>query len=57
MALPEPVGPENDIAVWLDLMMMAKQRTERDGERLIDKMGLKLVKIWQTPQTEPLAVH
>jgi hypothetical protein len=33
MALPERVGPEDDSAVWLDLMMMAiggKERTKRD---------------------------
>jgi hypothetical protein len=59
MALPEPVGPEDDAAVWLDLTMMTiggKERTSRDWEVLIDKAGLRLVKIWQTPQTGPLAV-
>lgn len=59
MALPEPVGPEDDSAVWLDLMMMAiggKERTKGDWGRLMDKAGLKLVKLWQTPQTGPLAV-
>jgi hypothetical protein len=59
MALPEPVGPEDDGAVWLDLMMMTiggKERTKMDWDKLIEKAGLRLVKTWQTPQTGPLAV-
>ena len=59
MALPEPVGPEDTIAVCFDLMMLTiggKERTKNDWKSLVESAGLKLVKIWQTPQTGPLAV-
>ena len=59
VALPEPVGPEDDGAVWMDLMMMTiggKESTRRDWESLIGRAGLRLVKVWQTVRTGPLAV-
>ena len=59
MALPEPVGPGDAGAIWLDLMMMTiggKERTRKDWESLIESAGLKLCKIWQSEMTGPLAV-
>jgi O-methyltransferase domain len=59
MALPEPVTAQDAHAVWLDLMMMTiggKERTKKDWETLVKSAGLKLVKMWQTPQTGPLVV-
>ena len=59
LALPEPVRPEDEPAVWLDLIIMTlggKERTRRHWEALIEKAGLRLVKIWQTERTGPLAV-
>jgi O-methyltransferase domain len=59
MALPEPVTAKDTHAVWLDLMMLTiggKERTKRDWETLVESAGLKLVKLWQTPETKPLVV-
>jgi O-methyltransferase domain len=59
MALPEPVTAKDTHAVWLDLMMLTiggKERTKKDWESLVESAGLKLVKLWQTPETEPLVV-
>ncbi len=36
--------------------MLIPNRTKRDWESLVKGAGLKLVKIWQTSQTGPLAV-
>ena len=59
MAVPEPVTLQDAHAVWLDLMMLAiggKERTKRDWESLVESAGLKLVKLWQKPEYEPLVV-
>lgn len=59
MALPEPVTREDSHAIWLDLMMLTiggKERTKKDWETLVTSAGLKLVNLWQTPETGPLVV-
>ncbi len=59
MALPEPVTREDSHAIWLDLMMLTiggKERTKKDWEALVESAGLKLMKLWQTPETGPLVV-
>jgi O-methyltransferase domain len=59
MAVPEPVTASDVNAVWLDLMMLTiggKERTKKDWETLVESAGLKIVKLWQTPETEPLVV-
>lgn len=59
MAVPEPVTARDSHAVWLDIMMMTiggKERTKSDWEKLVSSAGLKLVKLWQRPETAPLVV-
>ncbi len=59
MALSEPVSAKDANAVWLDLMMLTiggKERTKRDWENLVQSAGLRLVKLWQRPEMEPLVV-
>ena len=53
MCVPDPVGPQDAGAIWLDLMMLTiggKERTHKDWEKLAEMSGLRLVKIWQEPQ-------
>jgi len=54
MKIPEPASLRDAAAVWLDVMVMAiggKERTRRDWDTLAELTGLKLVKIWQEPET------
>ncbi|KAE8395963.1 S-adenosyl-L-methionine-dependent methyltransferase [Aspergillus alliaceus] len=42
----------NMFHAWMDHTMMAfggRERTEKDWERLLDRSGLKLVKVWRAP--------